>query len=129
MLPTRHICSCPSRIGQAAELRNRSQPNFVADLTGHPVHPLLSVTKPHIILSSRTNTKLSRCWRKAPSTKSEQVSQTIPYLSIISQYLYATLPPSSQSLTKATGLSKNFIFFYFSTFSKNSFARTFSRMP
>ena len=62
--------------------------------------------------------KLSRCWHKAPSTKSVRVSQTIPYLLTISYYLRATLPPSTKSLTKPTGLSKNFNFFIFQLFQK-----------
>ena len=50
--------------------------------------------------------------------QSERVSQTIPYLSVISYYLCATLPPSSSSMTKPTGLSKNSNFFIFQFFKK-----------
>ena len=32
-----HICSCPSRIGQAAKITNQRQQNSAADLMGHPV--------------------------------------------------------------------------------------------
>jgi len=64
-----------------------------------------------------------------PSTKSEQISQTVPSLSIILRYLCATLPPFLTIFDKSYRALQKFELFNFSIVSKNSFARTFSRIP
>ena len=88
------------------------------------IKKIIQSTSKHNSKSVNARKQLSRCLHKAPSTKCEQVSQTISYLSIISHYLCETLHPSSHIFNKIYWALQNFHFFQL--FQKYSFVRMFN---
>ena len=68
-----------------------------------------------MIRNLRFKWKLTRCWRKVPSTKSEQVSQTIPYLSI---YIILSMCNSTSFLTIWDKSYRAITFLFFNFFQK-----------